>query len=712
MSLSDTTALGQSINGKSGEGREPVDFILSKEAPNVKEMAGVLQDSCNKLASFFDRCGLNYNVVRCKWEGQHDDQRKHTTENKAAYPFDKASDAKVPLIDDANRLIKKTFKTALKRMRVQAIPITASKEDVQNAHSASYFLKYLKQNIPNFDAFVEYTASQMIDIAGVAAAKVEYVNEKKLVKKKYSMFQLPEEVVMAIQDGNMDDKLVELLMAQSEFSKLKEKAVRKAIMELRETGETIVPNIIVEKGGIKVHPKSLCENLIFPPGVTDIQDSPYIFEVVEMPAEQLKSEAIINGWDKEWCDKVINEYIGIDSVSSYILGRNERNNDKVVSVNDRMTGLVQIVYCWERRVDKEDGSIGIYVTVFHPEYTEKFASFDLSDCEDGLYPFVVKKREHLSMALHNTRALTEVLEGYQFIYKECVDNAANRESISTFPPYEVMAGGGLDVSSRVDVGPGTPMVSQMGASFEWKNPITGGESINIEVRNAVQKAVDQYIGRPTEGIVPGEANNKVQDEIDTLAGFVTDVLKMAESKFRQYAPNEVAFKVIGKDDVMVWKNNPSSQYDYIITLDSAPLEDLQIKLEMFTNLASVDRTGKINNAKLIESGAQMIDGVLADQVITGDNTAYDKSIEEERNAITTIMSGQDIDLSPEEPYNQTKVEYLMSYLQGASGQQAMQNQITAPLFEKRVQQWQFKAQQGENAQIGRIGTKSGNAGYQ
>lgn len=686
-----------------------IEQVQSKDAPDVKRIVTCLSDACNGLNEFFDRCRKNYNVVKCKWEGQSDDQRKHDTDGVTAYPWDGASDAKVPLVDDANRLIKKTFKTALKRMRVQAIPINATKEDVANSHYASYFLKYLKQNIPNFDGIADYAATQLLDIAGVAAAKVEYARERRTVKKEYKLAQLPEEIQQAILSAVEDDKLVEFFAPK--LPKMSEKKLREAIVSLRETGKAKVTEEIAVREGVRVHPMSLCENLILPAGCADVQDASFVFEVREFTPEQLLQEAKDKGWDEDWAHEVIEKQVGIDSISSFILGKNDRNSDVITTSNDRMTGLIQIVYAWEKRIDAEDGSIGVYYTVMHPEYTEGYGIFELADCEDGLYPFIVKKRENFSASLYDTRALTEVLEGYQFSYKECLDNAANREAISTCPPFEVRATGGLDSADAQDIGPGTPMVSHIGNSFEWKNPIQGGgENINIEMRRELRNLVDQYVGRPSAEVAPSEAAVKVQDEVDIIAQFITDVLKMAERKFRQYAPDEFAFKIVGMADMFVWKNNQMPEFDYIITLDAASIEDLEKKVAMFSQLMMADRTGKIDNSKYVEAVAPMIDPVLADYTITGDETAYNKSLEQERGAINTITSGQDVDIPPEEPFNQVKAQYYMQYLQSPAGQSGLQNPIVAPLLQKRAEQWQFKMEQQNNAQVGRLGTNPGNAG--
>lgn len=683
--------------------------VQSKEAPDLKRIVSTLSDACNSLNEFFDRCRKNYNVVKCKWEGQSDDQRKHNNDEGSAYPWDGASDAKVPLADDANRLIKKTFKTALKRMRVQAIPINATKEDVANAHYASYFFKYLKQNIPNFDGIADYAATQMLDIAGVAAAKVEYTRERRTVKKEYKIEQLPEEVQAAIMAGTEDEALVEFFAPQ--LPKMSEKKLREAIATLRKTGRAKVTEEIPVREGVRVHPRSLCENLILPAGCTDVQDASFAFEVCELTPEQLLQEAKDKGWDEEWAKEVIEKQIGYDAISSYINGKNERNSDVVTDSDNRLAGLCQILYVWEKRSDPDDGAIGVYYTVMHPEITERYGVFELSDCDDGLYPFVVKKRENFSASLYDTRAMTEVLEGYQFAYKECLDNAANREAISTVPPYEVRMAGGLDSADAQDIGPGTPMMSHVGNSFEWKNPIQGGgENINIEMRRELRNLVDQYVGRPSAEVAPSEAAVKVQDEVDILGQFMTDVLKMAESKFRQHAPDEVAFKIIGMSDMFVWKNNEQPQYDYLTTLDASSIDDTEKKMAMFGQLMMADRTGKIDNSKWIEAAAQMIDPVLADMTLTGDEASYNKSIEQERGAVNTITSGQDIDIPADEPFNQVKAQYYMQYLQSPAGQSGMQNPIVAPLLEKRAKQWQFKSEQQNNAQVGRLGTNPGNAG--
>ena len=695
--------------------KNALDAVRSTEVPALKTICSTLKTACNDLSDFFERCKNNYNVVTCKWENQNDDQRKHDNDSDLAFPFDGASDAKVPYVDDMTRMLKKTFSTSLRRMRVQAVPINANQADIRNSQCASYLLKYLKQTIPGFDGFADYSASQMLEVSGLAAAKVEYAKERRLVRQRFSIDQISPELGAVLIDDNHREESINALSEL--FPKSSKKIIGEALDDLKEKGYGYLTKETNVREGVRVYPMSLCENLIIPASTVDVQDAPFVFEIIESSPELFLQTAKDMGWDEEWAEEVVKKQTGVDWVQNYISGLNERNDHNTMSAEGRTRGMVQYARAWEKRID-EDGAIGVYYTVFHPEYItgedgeDTYGIFELSDCVDGQYPFVIRKRENLSRRLIDTRALTEVLEGYQFIYKEFIDNAVNRESISTYPPYEVNSIGGLNATNTQDIGPGTRIQSTVGNSFNWRNPIQGGENWNVEMRKEVARLGDMYIGRASEEVPQIESQAKIQGEIDTLGSFVSDVLKMDVAKFKQYAPAEMSLKIIGAAASFIWKNDTDTDYDYIVTLDASSIDDTIAKLEAFSKLAAQDRTGKIDSSKLIEIGAQLIDLVIADQVITGDETAYNKSIEEERGAINTITSGQDIDISPDEPYNQVKAQYFMQYLQTPAGQAGLQNQIIAPLLEKRAKQWQFKADQQQNAQIGLIGTKPGTAGTQ
>lgn len=681
--------------------------LMSVEAADFGKLSNSLRESCSDNSSFYDRYRKNYNVINCIWSNQSDDQRKKSTSDIKAFPYDGASDAKIPFVQDLCRFLEEQAKVALGRMRIQAIPLTNNIEDVSKSSDASYLLKHIQNSVPNWNPSMDYCARQLWRYTGVAIAKVGWNSERRLVKKKYSLDRLDPQIQELILSGQADQELIGTFAKI--FPKMSDKKLAKCLNDLREKGFCVVSEEIKVRDGVKIEPKSLSEDIVFPSSAMDIQDIPYLHEILTLTPESLLQKQIDeDGISKSWAEYLINNMVGVDSVQSYING--ESANSQKISKSEAMRGLIQVIETWEKRVD-EDGSIGIYKTLWHPGYSEEIGRFELSDCEDGLYPFVAVKRENDSRRIYDTKALPEILEGLQFVYKECVDNASNRESITTFPPFEIRAMGDFDGNNDTEIGPGTPFRTHGFGAFEWKSPPLGGEAINIEVRKETRFIADQFVGRPTEEVVPQEAAAKVQGEMNVFALFVTEVLKMAFSKFCQYASDVTVFKVTGSNRMISWKNEMNSNYDFIITLDADNIDDTVKKLEMFTMLAQQDRTGKINMSKIIERAAQRIDMGMADEAIEGDESAYNKSLEEQRNMINTITSGQDVDMKQDEPFNKIKAEYFMQYMQSPAGQSGMQNPIIAPLLEKHAKQHEFKYQQTvSNPQVGRIGTSVGSAG--
>jgi hypothetical protein len=129
---------------------------------------------------------------------------------------------------------------------------------------------------------------------------------------------------------------------------------------------------------------------------------------------------------------MIDKYRGvnIDSIEREQEGRRSTSlTDNAYEANE----LIEIVYGYQRLIDPEDGSEGIYCTVFHKQYSEGYAKFELLNGYED-YPVVVTKLSEDSKRLYDTQTIPDILRGIQNQVKVERDSRIDRNSLATLPP--------------------------------------------------------------------------------------------------------------------------------------------------------------------------------------------------------------------------------------------------------------------------------------
>ena len=129
---------------------------------------------------------------------------------------------------------------------------------------------------------------------------------------------------------------------------------------------------------------------------------------------------------------MIDKYRGVnvDSIEREQEGRRSTSlTDNAYEANE----LIEIVYGYQRLIDPEDGSEGIYCTVFHKEYSEGYAKFELLNGYED-YPVVVTKLSEDSKRLYDTQTIPDILRGIQNQVKVERDSRIDRNSLATLPP--------------------------------------------------------------------------------------------------------------------------------------------------------------------------------------------------------------------------------------------------------------------------------------
>ena len=166
-----------------------------------------------------------------------------------------------------------------------------------------------------------------------------------------------------------------------------------------------IPRVTVDRP--VVHSCAPDGEVILPPYVSDPQRSPYIFWRTFLTAQELEKKVTNEGWDEDWVNYAIENLRGKDSM--YLDGEKQKNITRLPITDDN--DLVMVVYGYQRLIDEEDGSEGIYCTVFHPN-SEGYAKHELLNGYDD-YPFVVTRLSNNQKRMYEVQTFGDILRGAQ-----------------------------------------------------------------------------------------------------------------------------------------------------------------------------------------------------------------------------------------------------------------------------------------------------------
>jgi hypothetical protein len=364
--------------------QEALTYVSAK--PDVLALKNAYDRTVNDLAWYLSSTRDSYDYRRNIWPNKAKDLRKWGPD---AFPFEGASDTEVPLIDQFINTYVALCMSALSRANIRAYPVELG--DLQRARVTSAFLKWMvAAYIPDFKRQMELGANYLFE-RGIMVSYVGWQKEDRTFRQRVELAQIAQaspDLASLIIEGKADDQIAVLLTQQ--FKGVTEKQAKIAVKELRKTGTTELSVVRQSVNGPVVNALAPDGDVFFPAYTTDYQKAPYCFLRVLMSAQQLENKVATEGWDSDWVDNVMAQQpVSIDLTDP-------RTNTETNRSAQQMTNeLYEVIYAYQRMVKREDGSQGIYCTVFNQKWTgrdgePKYAKFELLNGYDD-YPFVVTK---------------------------------------------------------------------------------------------------------------------------------------------------------------------------------------------------------------------------------------------------------------------------------------------------------------------------------
>ena len=667
------------------------------EEPDIKTLRYAYDQIVTELEAYFDLCRTSYDDRRNYWPGKSRDHRKHGAD---AFPWEGASDSECHVIDERITRLVSLFMSSLKRANVRAFPVESS--DIVRSKLVSGFLKWMVSSgyIPRFYREMELGANYLLE-RGILISYVGWHREDRRFLQNLSLQQISQispEVSAAIQSGEEDEALVELLIAT--FEGTTPKRAKKALKDLRKNGEAELPIVRRQINAPEVKTLAPDGDFFFPPYVTDPQRAPYCFWRTYYTPQELENKVITDGWDEGFVDYVIEHYRGvsIDSIER------EQEGRRSISLTDNAyeaEELIEITYGYQRLIDQEDGSEGIYCTVFHRDFdgnemAQGYAKFELLNGYED-YPVVVTKLSEDSKRLYDTNTIPSVLRGIQNQVKVERDSRIDRNSLATLPPILHPVG-----QAPNDWGPGRMIPYRRKGDLDFA-PTPAYNQGSLEMEQTQQTQADRLVGLDENSNI---SQIRQQFLVDKFLSHTAEVLRMAFKCFQRFGPDEVFFRVTGTPDPLTFtKGNPDENFDILINFDvqNTDPETVKSKLAQFVQLNQLNANNRLNVDSLLDIAAAEIDPVMADAVLQPVETAQQEVVQGVTDDLSKIYSGI------EQPARPSGASIAIQVIQQYSQQPDIAQRLQAdPAFAERLQkyagQYTFQVQQAQNAQIGRVGT--------
>jgi len=680
------------------------------DAPDV----GALNEELRRAATDFGlgtRVGQAENTRYCRWDGQSGDGKKwndNQPNGKTAFPWDGASDTRIPLADEVVNGLVDVCSTAFWRSMLRVAPTNVRNLDTAvTAHS-------LMDWVMNQKLYTDMTRevellSQYLWTYGWAGCHVSWQQEIGQKEQYVTVEQLmqiaaqsPQGSVLAdlpnlLANPDATDQLAELLMAA--FPNLKKRKALECVKDLREEGECeiYVPTLV--KNSPSVAALAPYDELAFPPETTDIQSARVVFRRCYMTEIEVMQHVETDDWDEEWAKQAIATRGRFSNFSDYTYTIGLTNN----AVLDR-ENLIEVVYAYQKALD-EDGVPGVYCTVFCPQVGDSWGKFELIDYEHGQYPFIVWRSEVIHRKIVESRGVPEICATWQNEIKAQRDSIFDYTSLNTIPPIQVpkTRGGNLRLGPAVQI----PVLRPGEISF--MQPPAREPSVAFNLIAAIETQVDRYFGRPTEKVPPALTQMRQQRLVNNWLHGWTEAFRQVLSLTLQYTGPEEVARITGSN---VPLSTNVQEFDVSLKFDVRELQtDLVTeKLKALSSLVlPLDSVGVVDRTKLVGLALRAIDPTLANELIMQAGPASQKMFDETNDELGLMSLGNPPKLRENDPTAQARLNFAQQILQANPKyqQQAQQDPLFQANLQKYVENLQFSVQQQQNAVTGRLGVQPG-----
>ena len=689
------------------------DLVYASDVPDINALHDEYKRSTlygTPTASISD----NDDIRLCRWPGQSEDGKKYSRlrdEGDPAFPFEGASDVRARLIDRTINDIVAILMTTFDRCQVKVNGTEFN--DSETAAVATTLMQWFMQRFrPEIRKEAELLA-QYTHQYGWAAISVIWEREMGMRQQRLSMEDIQNAVAAAVQanpntslsvlpeaimNPEQESYAVELISMHMPF--LSAKDIKRAVKELREDGEAMVPEPYISKNAPAFVALKPFDEISFPPETIDIQRARFVFHRTFMTEVELRAKASAEDWDKKWVEEAVKCAGHASSLTEeHLFPVSELANFQA----HRNENLIEIVYAYAKAID-EKGTVGIYQTIFCPEAKQDlYAKHELTGYAHNKYPFVIYSRERIRRPIYESRGIPELAMTDQEEIKAQHDSFRDRTALTTLPPILVKK----RFSGNNRIAPGVHLPVTNKDDYTFMEPPRGDVQNAFALIERVEMNHANYFGLFHPNIPVPKTQTSQQFLVNNWLDVWSEAQSMAFSMMLQFmAPDQIE-GITGR----ALPQNASTltnQYDFHVKYDVRDLDATFVieKLKAINQFVlPLDSGGAIDRNKLVKAAIEAIDPDKAKDLIIDVGTASQMLYNKVQTDLGLMMLGNEATYTENDTSAQAKLQYLQDIMsKNPKAQQAMQgDQHFRSLLDNYVKNLQMSVMQEQNKQIGRTG---------
>jgi hypothetical protein len=591
----------------------------------------------DSLSDFIKRCSDSSDIRHCQWEGKSSDLKKS---GETAFPFQGASDTEVHLAEFHIASQVAINENALRKSTIKAYPRTI--KDVARSAEVTAFMRWLR------DAGIKDFWQQMEKADNYAQEKslrVAYCDYRSPTKRSYEKIFDLEEIQKSFPD--QADDYIEILADEDRVEEalevfnsipgweINEKRVKKALKQLRKEGVANIPVTIEDQGYPVLQVLSPDEEFFAPSYTTNFNEAVRCHIRKPMTSQEILSRVSSEGWDMEWAEWAVENERG--TLNAFRTSSTIPNPRQPTSC-DEDRDLIDVVFTFERLIDRDDLAEGIYLTVWSPEFGDndgQVPPFAKRTLLSGLrqLPFIVQSRSYDARTLYSAPTVPELLKASQKNQKVLrdanMDNSAYEVSPSLLAPPTWDHG---------RPGPGGVYATRTGQAPSYLQRNTNfGAVFNLE-KEIVSEA-DRLVGHDPQDPISQEMQRA---SINRHLSFAQDVLKLVYEMYKLKGPDELFFRITGRPEpVQFVKNADETEMDVCVSFNT--MYDDPEKMEKMSRTiiqaAQLDTSGRVNNEAVVDFLLTMADPMAAETILLPAEVGTDKIKNETLSDIAQMSAG-------------------------------------------------------------------------
>jgi len=678
-----------------------------KTDETISELIGLVEQAETDAANYWTRKNLNYNLRYCLWPGQDDNGRKYSANlGKPAFPWDGATDSKIRLADMIINERVRMLKSAYGKSRMSIVPTETT--DMQAGRKVETVIKWLLNS--HCAAMTKREIELAANIRETYGLSIMGVFWRRTTRNEVLTFRLDSLQQTFAETGDPQIALIieaildptqEEAVARQMDQLLPGQGTVANVRKLRETGEFSYDSPYIFENLPDWQAYEPWEDIVFPPSTYDLQRAPFIACRELLREDELREREVTEGYDPKWIDEAV-QHKGV-------YRRNARNlhrmTDSILLSDDR--DLIEVWRVYQKKWNEDIGAMEVICTHIQPSVVDRAAKSEPMNYEHGQYPFVELPLERTTRPLIESRGVPELLSTHQQEIKTQRDFRSDRASLTILPPLKVPANRGkLDIV----LGPAKQLPERRPGEFSWMAPPVQ-DNATIEIEAATRRDVDEYFGIPRPDMAPQRALLAQQDLVDTWLADLSLILGQTFQLSQQYLDDIQFVRVAGGTPMPFRATRQEIQGKFDLRLDfdarTFDSEALQMKVKGLMELLPLDVMGVVDRVGLVRFLFSAIDPNMAEFLIKDVDAAAQEEIEDEQVQFTKIAAGTEPPLKESGENAQLRLQTLQGIVQAnpALQQRYQQDEIFKAMLDARMQSHQFKLQQQENAQIGRVGAQ-------